>query len=1109
MSRGTRRRPIPSALGRLLALCLGLSASLAFAQTASPWLRDPAISPDGGKIAFRYRGQIWIAPVAGGDASPLTPAGFHAATPIWSPSGDMIAFAADKFGPMNVFVAPTTGGEAKRLTWGGADERPSGFTPDGKAVLFASRRLGDATRTFAIPSRFEQGDQLYQAPLADGRETLVLANAAYDARWDRDGKKMLYTSASIEQRFRRGQTSSAARHVWLYDAASGRHERLTNAAAENRDAVWSASGEVYYLSEASGSMNVWKLSLADRKPVQVTHFTGDPVRSLSISSDDDLAFSWNGELYRLRKGAGAPERIAVRFTQTAFVGEEPSRTSAIDDFALSPNGKEIALVSRGDIFVGSMNGKYVKRVTRTPGEERSPSFSPDGRKLAYAGERDGHWSLFESRLSSPDEAAFSEATRLEESALKSGDVDAMLPIYAPDGKHLAYIANRESVRVLALDGKSDVEILPKGRNYSYDDGSWWLSWSPDSKWLALPVQPSGFIGNVAVAPADGAKPARRVAPSGDDQEFAIWGPDGAFLMWYAFADALRLASGDVWRGEAEAVFASRKARDVFEAKLREPVVDDAKPPEIPAGEVGGSADGAEKAAKPKPREIFSFDLEGVEDRKIALTQGPSKLEFVGLLADGVSVLQVESAPNAAGNGLQVSGTVRDLRREAKRTLFSGLPFQRRSNVRMSKDQKKLYFIARGGDGPSDGITEVDLVKGTNRLIKFSLDVSQDGAQARAAAFAQDWMLTKKKFYDPAFTGVDWDAARTKYERFLPTVADARDLAELLSEMSGELKASHTGGNFRARVPRDEQPASLGLYYDEGYAGPGMKVAEIIAGGPFDKASTSLKPGDILKQIDGEDIPLAGGVARALRGRAGELTALTIAHADGTSTTEKIVPVSPERETLLARKRWEKRKRELATAKSCGHVGYVYVEAMDAHSFRDVFSDIFGRFGDVDALVVDIRYNGGGNLHNHLLTLLSGTPYLNWTPPRGGPDQAEPRDRWTKPTAVIMNAASYSDASVFPHAYRDLKLGPLIGDSVAGTGTAVWWAESALIPGLVYGVPQLPLRQMNGKLFENDEVAPDISVPSDATAWDKGEDPQLDAAIKALMPKGVDCPAAPR
>jgi tricorn protease len=1110
------------ALGALLSAVLCGLATAAGAAQDSLWLREPAISPDGSRIAFRFEGQIWIAPTVGGDALALTPAGFHSASPVWSPSGDAIAFAADRFGPMNIFVAPVAGGEARRLTWYALDEKPSSFTPDGKAVLFSSRRLGDATQTFAIPSRFEQGNQLYEVPVAGGRDQLVLPNAAFNARWDAEKRRLLYTDASIEQPFRQRQTSSAARQVWLYDAASGRHERLTGDAYESRDAVWSTSGDIYYLSEASGSLNVWRLSLADRRPVQITHFAGDPVRWLSISQTDELAFSRDGDLYRLPRGASEPERIAVNIVRTGFEGEHANRTTHIDDFALSPNGKDIALVTRGDVFVASMNGKYVKRITRTPGEERTPTFSSDGRRLAYAGERDGRWSLYETRIVDPDEKTFSEATEIEERLLKAGDQDAMQPAYAPDGAHIAYVANRDSVRVLDVGSKIDVEILPKGQDFALTDWPWGLAWSPDSKWVAVPMQPSGDIQNIGVAPADGSRPATRIAPSGEDQERPAWSA-GGLLLWSNYADALHLAYEGNWLGEIEAVFSSRKAHDIFRAKLREPVVTDAAASDArerrtspDEAEPARTDDAESKAPKAKERQVFSFEPDGVEDRKITLSQEPTHLVYYGLLADGVSVLSVDWSLNAEGNGFTATGTVRDLREGRRKTLFSGLPYQvlgsapdqTPSPVLMSKDRKKLYFLSRAGEAATDGVMEVDVAKGSNRLIKIMLDTTRDEAEARKAAFEQFWTLTKKRFFDRDFNGVDWDAARRKYERFLPSIVDGRDLAELLSEMSGELNASHTGGYFRALVPSGEQTASLGLYYDERYPGPGMKVAEIVAGGPFDAGDSALKPGDVLRQIDGEDIPEDGGVRRMLRGRANQLVAIAAEHPDGTRFTEKHVLISIGREYDLARARWIKRKREAVVAKSCGRLGYVYVPGMDSSSYRSTFSEVFGRFPQADGLIVDIRYNTGGNLHNHLLTLLSGKAYMDFEPSRGGPNQQEPRDRWTKPSAVVMNAESYSDASVFPHAYHDLKLGALIGDPVAGTGTATWWPESLIIPGLVYGLAQLPIRDRDGTLFENAEVVPDIPVPSNPTAWEKGEDPQLDAAIKALLPDGAGACRSP-
>ena len=573
---------IGRAFGLLLTLLLALlaSASLSpsWAADRALWLREPAISPDGTKIAFRFEGQIWIVPATGGDARALTPAGFHASSPVWSPDGRTIAFACDRFGAMNIFSVPAEGGDAKRLTFYAVDERPSSFTPDGKAVLFSSKRLGDAVETFAIPYAYEQGNQLYEVPIAGGRETMVLPNAAFDARFDPQGKELLYTGPSIEQPFRKGQVSSAARQVWVYDIASGVHRRLVNDVHESRDAVWAPSGDIYYLGEASGSLNVWRASPKGQPPVQITRFAGDPVRSLSISQSGDLAFSFGGEIYRLRAGAEEPERIDVNVLLTAFPGETAGRSSSFTDFVPSPTGKEIALVAQGDIFVASMNGKYVKRITRTPGEERNPTFSPDGRRLAYAAERDGHWSLYEASLADPDETTFSEATKVEERLLKVGDEDAMWPEYAPDGKHIAYVTNREAVRVLDPVSKADIEVLPRGQYYSYGDWSWWLCWSPDSKWIALPIQPSQELSNIAVVAADGSRPAIRVAPSGEYQDAADWSQDGGLLVFAANAEGLRSVLGGTSSADIQAVFASRKARDEFERKLRIPVYGDMPPP---------------------------------------------------------------------------------------------------------------------------------------------------------------------------------------------------------------------------------------------------------------------------------------------------------------------------------------------------------------------------------------------------------------------------------------------------------------------------------------------------------------------------------------------------
>jgi tricorn protease len=1079
---------------RLMVIALVLCCA-AGARAAEPplWPREPALSPDGGRIAFRFRGRIWTVPAAGGEARALTPAGLHAETPLWSPDGRSLVFAADGSGALNVYSAPAEGGAAKRLTWSSLDERPMSVTPDGTSVLFASRRLGDATRTFAPPGVSAYAAQVYAVPLAGGRETLVLPNAAFDARWDPEGRRLVYTSPNVEQPFRQHQVSQAVRQVWLYDAATGRHERLTDGTRESRDAVWLPGGEIAYLAESSGSLNVWRLSLADRVPRQVTHFDRGPVRFLSASRDGDLAFVRDGRIYRLRRGAADSEPVPVTVAEATFPDEAAARTSDFDDLALSPTGHEVALVAQGEIYVTSRDGKSVKRVTRTPGEERSPAFSPDGRRVVYAAERDGHWGLYEVAPAQGDERGFAQATRLSERALPTPPGDAFRPTWSPDGKRLAYIHDRGAVHVLDPATGADREVVPPGLFYPYRDTSWWLSWSPDGRWLAFPVQlDRGFTDNVAVVPADGSQPPRRVAPAGEGQSEAQWSPDGGMLIWRSEPEDLHSASGATEPADIDAVFASRRARDAYEARLRVPVEPEAaSSPNQARSEADAAGPVPERVpARPAP-EPQAFDPEGLEDRQHRLSQGHVDVVQALMMRDGVSLLVVERSERPKGEGYALTGTLRDLRRGTRRTVFSDLPYRRFSPVRLSRDQRTLSFLS------GTGFTEVDIAKGTSRHVRVEAEAGYDPAARLAAGFDQFWRLTRAKFLDPGMHGADWDAVRARYAHFLPALADARDLAELLSEMAGELDASHTRAFLSSGVPPGEETASLGLYYDETYSGPGARVAAILPAGPFDTGDTQLTPGDVITAVDGEAVPEEGGLRRLLRGAKDRRVEVAFAKPDGTERRERRVPVSLERERDLAFERWRRRRRDAVAARSCGRLGYVHVRAMNAASFRTTFAEVFGRFARAEGLVVDVRFNGGGNLHNQLLTMLSGRPYLTFAP-RSGPVQSDPRDRWSRPSAVLMNGASYSDASIFPQGYHDLGIGPLVGEPVAGTGTFVWWVASATVPRLTYGLPQVAIHRTDGTRLENTDVLPDLAVPPDPAAWADGRDPQLDAAVDRLL-----------
>jgi Tol biopolymer transport system component len=382
--------------------CLAVLALSSAATAAEPalWLRYPAISPDGATIIFSYHGDLWRVPSSGGQALQLTVHAAYEFGPVWSPDGSKIAFASNRYGNFDIFVMPAEGGAATRLTFHSAGDFPTSFTPDGASVLFSSSRL-DAQSCAQYPTGAQP--ELYRVSLEGGMPAQVFSTPAIYATWDTAAERLAYSDQKgYEREWRKHDNSSFARDVWLYDAAANRHTRLTEFGADDRNPVWAPGDEaLYYLSERDGTFNVWTLGLADgSQPQQVTSHDTHPVRFLTISNEGDLCYTWDGEIYVRAAGSRESRRIEVtvavdsRHNEVDYIDVAPG----ISDFDLSPDGKEIAFVARGEIFVTSSGHADTKRITNTPEQERSVSFSPDGRSVLYASERDGSWNVYRTDL---------------------------------------------------------------------------------------------------------------------------------------------------------------------------------------------------------------------------------------------------------------------------------------------------------------------------------------------------------------------------------------------------------------------------------------------------------------------------------------------------------------------------------------------------------------------------------------------------------------------------------------------------------------------------------------------------------------------------------------
>ncbi|TDM08211.1 MAG: peptidase S41 [Ideonella sp. MAG2] len=1029
-------------LGLALAALSPVEGALAAPSTAlgpvqQPlWLRAPAISPDGSQVAFGFQGQLFVVPAQGGVARLLVANGHHNTQPVWSPDGQTLAYASDLHGSFDIMLVSAQGGPSRRLTAHSAAELPTSFTPDGRHVLFSAARA-DSVRNIQFPSRAVT--ELYKVSVEGGkRPEQVLTTPALAAQWNAAGTQMLYEDwKGYEDDLRKHHISPVARDVWRYEAATGQHQQLTRFGGEDRNPVWSPDEQsVFYLSEKSGSFNVWKMPLKQPEAAQqLTHFSKNPVRFLSVARNGTLCFGFDGEIYTLSPGASQPSKLVLSVAvDTQARAQEPlTLRQGATEVALSPDGQEMAFVVRGDIFVAST---------------------------------------------------------------EFGD------------KEVAYLEDRNTLKVLNLSSGQTRVVRPGHTSYSYADGDQWFDWSPDGRHLLVNfVDRQRWGAEVGLVDAQGKQAMLNLTQSGYEDFQPLWAMGGQMMIWASDRMGFH-ATGGAAQQDIYAMFMTRAAQDRFKLdktdfallKKREEEQEKAKADakDGAAGKAGKAkkADGktkdgdeAEDIQLPDP---VAIERDRIDERTARLTSNSAVLRDAAMSKDGESLLTLQ----------QVADGVE---------LWLHKP--------RAKESRKLGSFA-GGSEPNDRVmlvldaaTESGLVLAGGVIHKFKMpkdegefksepvkwvaSLTLDRAAERAEMFEHVWRQTQAKLYVADMNGVDWAYYKKVYARQLPYVNNNHDFADLLSEMLGELNVSHTGASFRPPRKPWDTTAELGAFFDDTHRGAGLKIAEILDGGPLALASLGLKPGMIIEQMDGVPIAAGAEVDSLLTHKVGQRMRLTVRDpATGKLTEHSVKPIHPGEHGELLYRRWVRQQRDTVDKLSGGRLGYVHVRGMDDESYREVYSEMLGRHSGKQALIVDTRFNGGGNLTVDLVTLLSGRPHLEFLP-RGQSLGWEPAGKWNKPSAVLMSEANYSDAHLFPWTYRHYGLGPLVGMPVAGTGTAVWW-ETLQDGTLTFGIPQVGFRDQKGEFMENALVEPDVRVANDPAVVAQGRDQQLEAAVKTLL-----------
>lgn len=1088
-------------IAALTALFTGFSQQADASQTVTPlWLRDVQVSPDGSQVLFCYKGDIYKVSVNGGTAVRLTTQDSYECSPVWSADGRQIAFASDRHGNLDIFVMAAEGGVARRLTYNSVAEVPQAFTPDGKWVLFGAQ-IQDPAQSVMFPSG--RLTELYKVPVKSGRTLQVLGTPVEMLSLTPDGKSFYYQDRKGgEDEWRKHHTSSITRDIWFYDAKSGKHTNITDNPGEDRNPVVSADGKkLYFLSERNGgSMNVYSCEGNDVKPV--TNFKTHPVRFLSMAKNGMLCYAYNGEIYT-QKGAEKPKKLAVYLIRDDEVAiADLSFVTGARRPVVSKDGKQVAFVVRGEVFVTSTEYATTRRITQTAGAEADVDFAPDGRTIVYASERNGNWQLYTASIVRDDDLNFANATLIKEEsvfpelpALKLegkidfSQVERRCPKYSPDGKKLAFIEDRIKLKVVDLKTKKVTQVTDGSKWYS-QSGQFDYEWSPDGKWFVLSYianrrDPYTDQGIVSAAGGE----IHPITQSGYMSGGSRWVMDGKAILFESERYGMR--SHASW-GSQQDVFLAFLTQDAYDrfrlsaedyALLKELEKKNEKKADKKSGkkeeEKGKKGDKkSDKKEESDSVKALKIEFEGLENRIVRLTPNSSRLGDAIVSKDGES-LYYFSAFEGAPDLWKM-----DLRKHETKLLSKGT---RGGSGSLQMDKEgNLYSL---------GSTMMKIEKGDKtKAITYNAQMKLDLAAEREYMLRHVAKQINKKIFRTDYNGCNWELMLQNYVRFLPHIDNNYDFAELLSELLGELNVSHTGGRFSPALKGDAT-AQLGLLYDMTEATDGMKITAVLEDGPFSKANSKVKVGDVITAINGIPLGKDTDLAQLLNLCKGKKTLVSLKGNAGT-WDEVVLPISKAEQSDLLYKRWIKSRAAEVERLSNGRLGYVHIEGMNDASFRDVYSDILGKYNLKEGIVIDTRYNGGGRLHEDIEILFSGKKYFTQVI-RGREVCDMPSRRYNHPSIMLQAEGNYSNAHGTPWVYSHQKIGKLVGAPVPGTMSSVNW-ETLQDPTLVFGVPVIGYQLPDGSYLENTQLEPDIHILNRPETVVTGTDLQLEAAVRELL-----------
>ncbi len=1058
---------------RLFALLLVLIAPAALAQEGlTRLLHYPDIHGD--TIAFVYAGDIWTVPASGGTATRLTSDPGLELFPKFSPDGRWIAFSAQYDGTRQVWVIPTEGGTPRQLTFhndvgdlpprGGYDNQVLDWSPDGKYVLFLAHRLPWGERM----------SRHYIVPFEGGMEQPLAIPQGSAGMFSPDGTRVVYTPISREYRTWKRYRGGRAQEVWIYNLKDNSAEQITHFEGTDNQPTW-VGDTIYFTSDRDYTLNLFAY---DTKTKQITRVTDQDTWDVLWPSagPKQIVYQAGGFIWRFDPATRQSTRVPIR-----VVGDFRARLphyenvkSNIDTASISPTGVRAVFGARGDVFTVPAKEGETQDLTRSSGvREIDPTWSPDGRLIAYLSDRSGEYEIYVRNADGSGE---------ERQLTTNGHTWRFQPTWSPDGKWIVFGDKDATLRLLDVSS-GKIRDLDRG---TYNDITWYR-WSPDSRWITYTKVGDSRMSNIFVYSLDQSRSLQLTSGMTDEQE-PTFSPDGNYLYFLSNRDFNLTFSAFEFAyvyTHPTRVYVGVLAKDGPALFLPEnPEEKVAAPPTTPKP----AEKEAEKETTPTPPTV-TIDPEGFEQRVRAIPGDPD--DYHDLAAVDAGVLYI------SGQGRETKLQLYDIKDKKEDTVLSGV-----QGYELSANGKKILYRAAGAYGIVDAAAGQKTEGAALDLghMEMTIDPSAEWHEE----FVDAWRTLRDWFYDPNMHGVDWKAMRAKYEPLVAHIAHRTDLDFILGEMGGELNVGHmyVQSSNDWQIKRNDS-ALLGAEVAADPSGY-FRITDIFPGenwhqdfrSPLTEPGVNVKEGDYILAVDGVSTKGVDNFYRLLQNKADRLITLRVsAGPTATGAHDEIIrPITQE--TNLRYLEWVESRRAWVEKASNGQIGYIHLPNTAQEGNRELFKNFYPQANKA-ALLIDVRYNGGGFIPDQMISLLD-RPVLSYWEVRNLEPFVTPGFAHKGPKAVLINGYSSSGGDAFPFYFRERGLGPLIGTRTWG-GLAGLSGNPDLMDGGTVLVPSFRIFDDQGIWqVENIGVAPDIEVVDRPDAEARGTDPSLEKGVQVLM-----------